>query len=182
MKLPNIKGYIVTTDLPPDDKKSLDNFMIGQTRPIVEKEGENKHECVFYCDYETWYNNTYSKDIEIAQMIDEYLSVKETPDDKYKEFPKKPHAFSSIAHYDRYEKNVMEVVRHNTAIENKILFKEYRKEEILRLIVKQMPVNEWVLFSLDIGDYYVAIKGSNWGHLEGKLITREKGEELELLK
>jgi hypothetical protein len=49
------KDYIVITELPIEQQKPLNDWLYGQSAPIIEKEGINKYNCCFKWDYDTWY-------------------------------------------------------------------------------------------------------------------------------
>lgn len=50
-------AYIVIADLPVEQQAPLNQWLIGQTREVIEEEGENKYNCCFYSDYSNWYDS-----------------------------------------------------------------------------------------------------------------------------
>ena len=50
-----VGDYVVIPELPKEQQKPLWKWLVGQTMPIVEEEGENARECCFKWDYDQWY-------------------------------------------------------------------------------------------------------------------------------
>jgi len=46
--------YMLISDLPESEAVDLRKWMDGKTTTIIEEEGENKFNCVYYWDYERW--------------------------------------------------------------------------------------------------------------------------------
>jgi hypothetical protein len=48
-----VKGvhYVVVSELPEDIQKPFEDWLKGQTRPMVEKEGDKMFDCAFHWDY-----------------------------------------------------------------------------------------------------------------------------------
>lgn len=49
--------YLLTCDLPPEQLTTLHPWLLGQTRAVVPSEGLGEWHCVYYHDYERWYEN-----------------------------------------------------------------------------------------------------------------------------
>lgn len=47
--------YIVVNELPEIQQELFNKWMVGQTRPLVESEGDNKFNCAFKWDYDRWF-------------------------------------------------------------------------------------------------------------------------------
>lgn len=46
------EDYIVISELPEEQQEALKKWLIGQTMPVVEQEGENAHNCCYRRDYD----------------------------------------------------------------------------------------------------------------------------------
>lgn len=50
-------NYIVISELPQEQQEPFNNWLFGQTRPLVEQEGENARNCAYKSDYNIWLNH-----------------------------------------------------------------------------------------------------------------------------
>jgi len=48
------KSYVVISELPIEQQEPFKKWLIWQTCPAVEGEGENKYNCAYIWDYESW--------------------------------------------------------------------------------------------------------------------------------
>jgi hypothetical protein len=46
--------YVVIPELPKEQQEPFNKWLIGQTLPIVEKEGVFKYKCAYKWDYDKW--------------------------------------------------------------------------------------------------------------------------------
>jgi hypothetical protein len=53
-KLRKYEHYVVVSELPVEHQKPFNDWLIGQTRPFVESEGENQYNCAYKWDYLKW--------------------------------------------------------------------------------------------------------------------------------
>lgn len=58
--------YIVISDLPIDQQRPFENWLKGQSMPMIESEGESRYKCAYKWDYDRWIE--YSSEIANATM------------------------------------------------------------------------------------------------------------------
>lgn len=49
-----IRNYVVIAELPQEQQEPFNKWLIGQTRPAIETEGDNKYNCAYRWDYDKW--------------------------------------------------------------------------------------------------------------------------------
>jgi len=49
--------YVIITQLPKEQQKEFEKWIVGQTCHTIEKEGENMYNCAYYRDYSRWYDS-----------------------------------------------------------------------------------------------------------------------------
>ena len=65
-KLKNENGYIFVPYLSAREQKSLNKFMVGQTRPSIQ--GKGLGDFVYYHDYERWYGKVIKGEIILEEL------------------------------------------------------------------------------------------------------------------
>lgn len=46
--------YVVIPELPEEQQRPFSEWLIGQTLPVIDDEGENRYNCAYKWDYDKW--------------------------------------------------------------------------------------------------------------------------------